>query len=135
MTGVKQCASVTGCGALALAGLLALAGCGSSPAAPPPPSITSGGQSVPAQVGRMMSTFPRISRPTRPVTVSAALSIKRGAFAHRQLVLVAYRNASGQCVEQTYISAVGSVALMVVYLSVAAPCLIPSAAAFRARRR
>jgi hypothetical protein len=58
----------------------------------------------------MLSTFPRSSRPTQPVTVSAALSIKRGAFAHRQLVLVAYRNASGQCVEQTYLSAVGSVA-------------------------
>ncbi len=58
----------------------------------------------------MMSTFPPISRPSGPVTVSAALSIKRGAFARRQLVLVAYRNGSGQCVEQTYISAAGSVA-------------------------
>jgi hypothetical protein len=58
----------------------------------------------------MLSTFPKMSRPTGPVTVSAALSIKRGAFARRQLVLVAYPNASGQCVEQTYVSAVGSVA-------------------------
>src|SRR6476661_2273339 len=89
---------------------MALAGCGSSPAAPPSPSITSGGQPVPAQVGRMLSTFPKMSRPTGPVTVSAALSIKRGAFARRQLVLVAYPNASGQCVEQTYLSAVGSLA-------------------------
>jgi hypothetical protein len=107
---VKQRASAAGFATLALGGLMALAGCGSSPTAPPPPSITSGGQPVPAQVGRMLSTFPRMSRPTGPVTVSAALSIKRGAFARRQLVLVAYRNARGQCVEQTYLSAVGSVA-------------------------
>ena len=58
----------------------------------------------------MLSTFPKMSRPAGPVTVSAALLIKRGAFARRQLVLVAYPNASGQCVEQTYLSAVGSVA-------------------------
>ena len=58
----------------------------------------------------MLSTFPKMSRPAGPVTVSAALLIKRGAFARRQLVLVAYPNASGQCVEQTYVSAVGSVA-------------------------
>jgi hypothetical protein len=58
----------------------------------------------------MLSTFPRMSRPAVPVTVSAALSIKRGRFEHRQLVLVAYPNASGQCVEQTYLSAVGSLA-------------------------
>jgi hypothetical protein len=51
-----------------------------------------------------------MSRPAGPVTVSATLSIKRGRFAHRQLVLVAYPNASGQCVEQTYLSAVGSLA-------------------------
>ena len=56
----------------------------------------------------MLSSFPRMSRPTGPVTVSAALPIERGTFAHRQLVLVAYPNASGQCVEQTYLSAVGS---------------------------
>lgn len=58
----------------------------------------------------MMSSFPRMSRPAGPVTVSAALPIKRGRFAHRQLVLVAYPNARGQCVEQTYVSAVGSLA-------------------------
>jgi hypothetical protein len=58
----------------------------------------------------MLSTFPKMSRPTGHVTVSAALSITRGAFGRRRLVLVAYPNASGQCVEQTYVSAVGSVA-------------------------
>ncbi len=58
----------------------------------------------------MLSAFPEMSRPAGPVTVSAALSIKGGAFARRQLVLVAYPNASGQCVEQTYLSAVGSLA-------------------------
>lgn len=58
----------------------------------------------------MLSSFPRMSRPARPVTVSAALPITRGRFAHRQLVLLVYRNTSGQCVEQTYVSAVGSLA-------------------------
>jgi hypothetical protein len=110
VTGVKQRASAAGYATLVCAGLIAVAGCGSSPTAPPPPSITSGGQPVPAQVGRMMSSLPRTSRPATQATVSAALPIKHGRFAHRQLVLVAYRNASGQCVEQTYLSAVGSLA-------------------------
>jgi hypothetical protein len=110
VAGVKHHASGAGYAILVFAGLMSLAGCGSSPTAPPPPSITSGGQPVPAQVRRMLSTFPPMSRPAGPVTVSAALSIKRGRFAHRRLVLVAYSNARGQCVEQTYLSAVGSFA-------------------------
>ena len=108
MTGVKQRTSGAGYATLVFASLVAVAGCGSSPTAPPPPSISSGGQAVPAQVGRMLSSFPRMSRPAGPVTVSAAMPIKRGRFAHRRLVLVAYPNATGQCVEQTYLSAVGS---------------------------
>jgi hypothetical protein len=58
----------------------------------------------------MLAALPPASRPTGAVTISAALQIDTGALARRRLVLVAYPTRAGGCAEQTYISAVGSVA-------------------------